>query len=123
MRTILIVEDSDACAETLQIALETMPGLRTLVLGSPAAALAALRNEDNDVAALVTDLNMPRHNGFELIRLLRAEARYSRLPVLLISGDTDPQLPQHALARGADAFFSKPYSPAAVRRKLEQLLC
>jgi two-component system chemotaxis response regulator CheY len=123
MRTILIVEDNDTCAETLQIALETMPGLTTLVLRSPDAALAALRNEDNDVAALVTDLNMPRQDGFELIRLLRAEARYSHLPVLLISGDTDPHLPQHALARGADAFFSKPYSPAAVRRKLEQLLC
>ncbi len=123
MRTILIVEDSDTCAETLQIALESMPGLRTQILRSSDAALAALRNEDNDVAALVTDLNMPRRDGFELIRLLRAEARYSRLPVLLISGDTDPHLPQHALARGADAFFSKPYSPAAVRRKLEQLLC
>jgi len=123
MRTILIVEDNDTCAETLQIALETMPGLTTLVLRSPDAALAALRNENNDVAALVTDLNMPRQNGFELIRLLRAEARYTHLPVLLISGDTDPYLPQHALARGADAFFSKPYSPAAVRRKLEQLLC
>ena len=123
MKTILIVEDSDTCAETLQIALESIPGLKTLVLQNLDAALAALRNEDYDNAALVTDLNMPRHDGFELIRVLRAEARYSRLPVLLISGDTDPHLPQHALARGADAFFSKPYSPAAVRRKLEQLLC
>ena len=122
MKTILIVEDSDTCAETLQIALESIPGLKTLVLQNLDAALAALRNEDYDIAALVTDLNMPRHDGFELIRVLRAEARYSRLPVLLISGDTDPHLPQHALARGADAFFSKPYSPAAVRRKLEQLL-
>ena len=123
MKTILIVEDSDTCAETLQIALESIPGLKTLVLQNLDAALAALRNEDYDIAALVTDLNMPRHDGFELIRVLRAEARYSRLPVLLISGDTDPHLPQHALARGADAFFSKPYSPAAVRRKLEQLIC
>ena len=35
MRTILIVEDNDTCAETLQIALERMPGLTTLVLRSP----------------------------------------------------------------------------------------
>jgi len=113
MRTILIVEDSETCAETLQIALESMPGLETVVLQNLGAALAAL----------VTDLHMPRHDGFELIRQLRAENRYARLPVLLISGDSDPQLPQRALAHGADAFFSKPYSPAAVRRKLEQLLC
>jgi two-component system chemotaxis response regulator CheY len=127
MRTILIVEDSETCAETLQIALESMPGLATMVLPSLKAALAVLRNEQNDVAALVTDLHMPRHDGLEagieLIRQLRAEVRYARLPVLLISGDSDPLLPQRALAQGANAFFSKPYSPAAVRRKLEQLLC
>jgi CheY-like chemotaxis protein len=40
----------------------------------------------------------------------------------LISGDSDPGLPARALAEGADAFFSKPYSPSAVRRKLEQLI-
>ncbi len=123
MRTILIVEDSENCAETLQIALESMPGLRTVVLPSTCAALAALRVEGNNVAALVTDLHMPDHDGFELIRQLRAEMRFARMPVLLISGDSDPQLPARALAHGADAFFSKPYSPAAVRRKLEQLLC
>lgn len=123
MKTILIVEDSETCAETLQIALESMPGLNTMVLRSLGGAMAALRNEDNNIAALVTDLHMPRQDGFELIRQLRSEVRYASLPVLLISGDSDPQLPERALALGADAFFSKPYSPAAVRRKLEQLLC
>src|SRR4029077_3891208 len=98
MRTILIVEDSETCAETLQIALESMPGLKTVVLQSLGAALTDLRKKDSDIAALVTDLHMPRHDGFELIRQLRAEDRYARLPVLLISGDSDPQLPKRALA-------------------------
>jgi CheY-like chemotaxis protein len=127
MRTILIVEDNESCAETLQIALESIPGMRTVVLPSLSAALAALGNSEIDIAALVTDLHMPRGDGaeagIELIRRLRAEGRFAHLPVLLISGDSDPMLPRRALAQGADAFFSKPYSPAAVRRKLEQLLC
>jgi len=126
-KLVLIVEDSETCAETLQIAFESMPGVKTVVLPSLGAALTALRNEDINIAALVTDLHMARdagfNAGFELIRQLRAEDRYASLPVLLISGDTDPQLPERALAHGANAFFSKPYSPAAVRRKLEQLLC
>ena len=78
MRTILIVEDSETCAETLEIALESLPGLKTMVLPSLSAALAALQNNDNDIAALVTDLHMPRHDGFELIRQLRSEVRYAR---------------------------------------------
>ena len=123
MKTILIVDDSETCAETLQIALESLAGMKTQVLRSPAAALAELDRDDTQIAAVVTDLHMPKNDGFELIRQLRAQHRYADLPVLLISGDSDPRLPQRALAQGATAFFTKPYSPAAVRRKLEQLLC
>ena len=124
MKTVLIVEDSEACAETLQIALEALADVKTVIVRSAAAALDTLEREGAAVvSALVTDLHMPKNNGFDLIRRLRAEARYARLPILMISGDSDPRLPQRALESGADAFFSKPYSPAAVRRKLEQLLC
>jgi CheY-like chemotaxis protein len=127
-KVVLIVEDSENCAETLQIALESMPGLETRVMRSAVAAMDALRADGHDVAALVTDLNIHRAagkapDGFDLIRQLRSEPRFAQLPILLISGDSDPRLPAKALEQGADAFFAKPYSPAAVRRKLEQLLC
>ena len=70
----------------------------------------------------ITDLLWPQADGFDLIRKLRAEPRYARVPILLISGDSDPHLPVRALEQGADAFFAKPYSPSAIRRKLEQLI-
>jgi CheY-like chemotaxis protein len=120
---ILILDDSEACAETLQIALETLPGLESRALRNPSAALAILREEGANVAAVVTDLHLARHDGLDLIGRIRADPRYARLPIILISGDSDPGLPARALVQGADAFFSKPYSPAEVRRKLEQLLC
>jgi two-component system chemotaxis response regulator CheY len=127
-KLVLIVEDSETCAETLQIALESLPGIEVRVIHSPLAAMAALRERGNEVAAIVTDLNLgdpgqPHSDGFDLIRKLRAEPRFARLPILLISGDSDPGVPARALSLGADAFFPKPYSPLAVRRKLEQLLC
>ena len=123
LKQVLIVEDSEACAETLQIALESIPGLETRVIGSPRAAIAALRESHGEIAAIVTDLHLPQSDGFDLIRQLRAEPRFAQLPILLISGDSDPLLAEKALALGADAFFPKPYSPSAVRKKLEQLLC
>jgi CheY-like chemotaxis protein len=132
-KLVLIVEDSETCAETLLIALESLPGIEVRTIGSSQAALAAMWDVNNEVAAIVTDLNLgnprfgdsgqPNSNGFDLIRKLRAEPRFARLPILLISGDSDPMLPERALAQGADAFFPKPYSPSAVRKKLEQLLC
>lgn len=122
-RIILIVEDSETCAETLQIALESMEDVEARPVRGVRAALAVLADAKNDVAAIVTDLNMPQRNGFELIGQLRSDQRYSHLPILMVSGDSDPRLPERALAEGASAFFAKPYSPAAVRRKLEQMLC
>jgi two-component system chemotaxis response regulator CheY len=122
-KLVLIVEDSETCAETLQIALESLPGVQTRIVSGARAAIATLRTGEPEVAAIVTDLHMGNRDGLDLIRALRAEPRYARLPILLISGDSDPRLPERALSEGADAFFAKPYSPAAVRRKLEQLLC
>jgi CheY-like chemotaxis protein len=127
-KLVLIVEDSETCAETLQIALELIPGVEVRSIHSTGAAIAFLNGRDSEIAAIITDLNLTQStglpgDGLDLIRQLRAEPRFARLPILLISGDSDPRLSERALAHGADAFFPKPYSPSAVRRKLEQLLC
>jgi len=121
-RLILIVEDSEPCAETLQIALESITGVEVRVSRSPNAALTAALAAGSDIAAVVTDLHLAQYDGIDLIRRFREQPRFARLPIVLISGDSDPGLPARALAEGANAFFSKPYSPSAVRRKLEQLI-
>jgi len=127
-RLVLIVEDSDTCAETLQIALELIPGVEVRSIHTPRAAIDLMHEREGEVAAIITDLNLAQHespsgDGFDLIRLVRAEPRFRSLPIVLISGDSAPQLSERALAQGADAFFPKPYSPSAVRKKLEQLIC
>ncbi len=119
-RLVIIVDDSAACAETLQIALEGIRDIEIRILPSPRAAMALARS--GPVAAILTDRHLPHADGFDFIRQLRADPLFTTLPVLLISGDSDPRLPAQALAVGANAFFSKPYSPAAVRRKLEELI-
>jgi CheY-like chemotaxis protein len=65
---------------------------------------------------------MPGMDGFELIERVRADQRYTGLPIIVISGCTDPHAPQRVAELGANAFFEKPYSPVRVRATLEQLL-
>jgi two-component system chemotaxis response regulator CheY len=120
--TILIVEDAAAWATTLEMAFLAIPDIAVTVLPTAQEALRLLARADCSVSAVVTDLNMPRMDGFEFIERIRAEPRYRRLPIIVISGDTDPHTPERLSALGANAFFSKPYSPAQVRLKLEQLL-
>jgi CheY-like chemotaxis protein len=121
-RTVLIVEDADTCATTLEVALLSIPGIAVALASSAEAALRLLESENSGICALVTDLNMPRMDGFELIARVRGSRKLARLPIVVISGDIDPGTPGRIAALGADAYFVKPYSPARVRQTLEQLL-
>ena len=121
MRSVLIVEDSENSAAMLEIAFQGIPGTSILTTN---CALDALRILDgrNPVRVLVTDLNMPRMDGFELIQHVRSNQKLSGMPIIVVSADTDPATPDRIAALGVQAFFPKPFSPAVVRRKLEQLL-
>ena len=121
-RAVLIVEDSENSAATLEIALLAIPGVSVLLAASALEALRILDRAGEPVSAVVTDLNMPRMDGFELIQRIREDRRLASVPIVVVSADTDPATPQRVAALGACAFFPKPYSPAEVRRKLEQLL-
>jgi CheY-like chemotaxis protein len=120
-RIVLIVEDSENNAATLEMTALDIPGVAVRVVSCAHEALRILAATD-PVRAVITDLNLPKMDGFELIERIRAHERRGRLPIIVVSGDPDPATPDRIERLGADAFFPKPFSPAAVRRKLEQLL-
>ena len=117
---VLIVDDAQQCAETLEVALSGVSGMEILAAASAEQALQFIANRR--VCAMVTDLHLPRMSGFDLIRRVRELPDYSRIPIVAISGDSDPATPERIRALGANAFFPKPYSPSAVRKELETLL-
>jgi CheY-like chemotaxis protein len=120
-RGVLIVEDSENSAAMLEIALSEIPGVSLLLTNSAMDAWRILRN-GAQVRAIVTDLNMPHMDGFELIRRVRADRNLAGTPIIVVSADTDPDTPGRMAELGVDAYFPKPFSPARVRRKLEQIL-
>jgi two-component system chemotaxis response regulator CheY len=120
-RGVLIVEDSESSAAILEIAFSEIPDVSLLLAPSAVEALRIL-NDGMAVRAIVTDLNMPRMDGYELIRRVREDGKLSAMPIIVVSADTDPETPERIAALGVDAFFPKPFSPAQVRRKLEQIL-
>ena len=122
MPAVLIVEDSENSAAMLEIAFLGIPGVSVLTTPSGVEALRILDGGSSSVRAVVTDLNMPRMDGYELIRRVRSDEKLSGMPIIVVSADTDPATPARIAALGVQAFFPKPFSPALVRRKLEQLL-
>jgi two-component system chemotaxis response regulator CheY len=118
--TVLIVDDAEQCADTLEVALFGLSGVDVLAAESAEQALRLMVQKR--VCAVITDLHLPRMSGYDLIRRVRELPEYAGLPILVISGDSDPGTPDRLRTLGANAFFPKPYSPAAVRKKLEMLL-
>jgi two-component system, chemotaxis family, chemotaxis protein CheY len=119
--TVLIVDDTQGSIVALELACGSIPGITVHSVRSAFDAVKLLES-DRPVRAMITDIHMPGMDGFELIRFLRHDARYGATPIIVISADTDPDTPDRAARLGADAYFSKPFSPAAVRRTLERLL-
>jgi len=119
---VLIVEDAETCASTLEIIFSSIRGLRVLTAASAEQAWDLIESRAQDIRAIVTDLHMPGMDGFELIDRVRADQVHAGLPIVVITGSTDPHLSDRLRNRGVSAIFAKPYSPAVVREKLEQLL-
>ena len=115
----LIVDDSAAVRQSVRWILEPA-GLAVLEAPDGVAALEVLRAEKVDV--LIADLNMPRMDGLELIRAMRADAKLKGIPVLMMTTEMRPQDVMKAYDAGADMYLVKPSSPAVIRYKVFSLL-
>jgi DNA-binding response OmpR family regulator len=120
-RVIAIVEDSEDVV-TLEFALSNMSGTKVMRMQDGRSLMNALAASSLNLAAIVTDLNLPFFDGFEIIQAVRSHPRYAKVPVVVITGDGRHGIAQRAKELGADAFFPKPYSPAEVCRALEALI-
>jgi CheY-like chemotaxis protein len=117
---VLLVDDDEDCLAMLDVALETLPGVVVRCAPNAEDALNVLAL--GRIAAVVTDIQLPAMTGLDLISRIRREPGLHELPIVVVSAVADPAAPRAALASGANAFFPKPFSPAAVRRKLEELM-
>jgi CheY-like chemotaxis protein len=118
--TVVVVDDAEDCVATLEMALGALPGVQVWGVRSAEEALAILNSRAVD--GVITDLQLPAMTGLELISRIRENPAWRAMPIVVISAATDPAAPGVALQRGANAFFGKPFSPSAVRNKLEELM-
>ena len=110
-RVVLVVDDEPGIRLLLRRYLER-EGYRVVEAADGAAALTLLAAEPVDLA--VVDVMMPKVDGFELVRQLRAT---SDLPVILLTGKGEESARVAGLELGADDYVTKPFSmPELVAR-------
>jgi diguanylate cyclase (GGDEF)-like protein len=117
--TVLAVDDDPTVLGLVRAVLEPA-GLRVVGVGDPLAFWDALQTTNPDL--LVLDIDLPNVDGIQLCRAVRAEPRWAQLPILFVTGRTDPDAVQRVYAAGADDFVAKPIvGPELVTRARNRL--
>ena len=118
MKTVLIVEDVALNRDLLVQLLEDR--YRVVVAGDGQAALERAAQAKPD--AILMDLSLPRMDGWEATRRLKADKDLSKIPVIVLSARAMRADEERARAAGCDDFLAKPVDEAALFKALERHL-
>ena len=116
---ILIVEDEPAILSSLEFILRH-EGWKVHSVEDGDAALRAVRKYSPRM--LVLDLMLPKQNGFDVLRSLRAHPHTQSLPVLILTAKGQQQDKRTAIELGASEFVTKPYANGDVVEAVARLL-
>lgn len=117
--TILVVDDDEELRQMLCTMLRLM-GYETFAARDGCDALKQIANQMPDV--LVLDVMMPKMDGITLCHRLRQQAETTELPILMLSGKSQPEDMEAGLKAGADRYLSKPMAMDVLMRNLAELL-
>ena len=116
---ILTVDDSVSIRKMVRFSLEK-EGHSVSEAEDGEKALALLQKEDADM--LITDLDMPEMDGFDLVRNVRAIPKYRRMPIVILTTESNDEFKRKARAAGATAWITKPFKPNQIVGVLSRLL-
>ena len=116
---ILVVDDDFDLGRMLRLIL-TSGGYQVEVAHTGGEALAWLADHTPDLMLL--DYMLPDMNGFAVLREMRGRESGGRLPVVMITAFSGPQLESESAEAGAQSLLRKPLRPAALLEHIGQML-
>ena len=117
--TVLAVDDSRTMRDMIRMCLKPA-GFDVHLAEDGVHGIEVLEGLEPD--AIITDINMPRMDGFGLIEALRRQPGHRNLPILVLTTESSDEKTARARAAGATGWIVKPFNPeklaAAIRRVL-----
>ncbi len=120
--SVLIVDDSPLMRSFIRRIL-TVSGVRTkdvLEAGDGQDALDLM--DKSPVDLVLSDINMPRMNGSEMLKRMSATPSMRTIPVIVVSTDATRQRMDTMQQMGAQGYIRKPFQPEALRCEIERVL-
>ncbi len=120
---ILVVDDDDACRFMLRDALTTVVAREDVTFASDGdEAWWILTDPDRYFDMLILDIAMPRVNGLAVLARIRQHPRLAGLPIILCTGTSTRQTVTEAVRHNVISYVVKPFSPAAIVQKVEEVM-
>src|ERR1041385_5862100 len=119
---VLVVDDSAAIRKILQHVLrQTGMAIRTIhEAGDGQEALELLKTQS--VHLVLTDINMPKMDGIQLLGALKASAQWRDIPVVMITTEGGETKVGEAVKLGAAGYVRKPFTADQIKEKLAGIL-
>jgi len=121
-KTILVVEDDEAVRTLLARALGVQYEVVTACDGQEALELLKGAHAVHLPALIITDVMMPKMNGYALSRLLKADRRWSTVPIVFLTARASAKDVVFGISAGARHYISKPFSVRDVLEKVGRIL-
>jgi CheY-like chemotaxis protein len=116
---VLVADDSRTVLAMVSSRLERA-GYEVVSVANGEEALALA--EQRLPALIVLDVEMPRLDGLEVTRRLRANEATREIPIVLLTGNTHTNEVEAGREAGATAYVTKPFSPQALQAQIEDIL-
>ena len=116
--TIFIVDDSDA---NLLVARDAIKGHYRVMTMISAAKLFELIKKIKP-ALILLDIEMPEMNGFQVMEKLKANPKYRDIPLVFLTGNSDPAIEAKGFELGATDFMTKPFSAPVLLNRIKHIL-
>jgi len=117
----ILVADDDPVIRHLVCSIVKSEGYEVVVAEDGREALKILQTDTNFKGAIF-DMMMPHIEGIDVIRHMRTEKRFMRIPVMIITSEQDVQLVGKTYAAGATLFLLKPFTHTQLKSMLHLLV-
>lgn len=118
-KQILAVDDDSSIRELLEFLLRSDYDVITKKDGMEAMIWLS---EGNIPDLIITDVDMPRLNGYEFFKNVRRSGFYRDVPIMVLSGLENSKLIITCLQQGADDYILKPFNPESLYAKIQRVL-
>ncbi|MCX6053235.1 MAG: chemotaxis response regulator CheY [Sulfurimonas sp.] len=114
---LLVVDDSSTMRRIIKNTLARL-GYKDILEGGDGLEGWAAMDANPDIDMLITDWNMPEMNGLELVKKVRADARFKDLPIIMVTTEGGKAEVITALKAGVNNYIVKPFTPQVLKEKL-----